>query len=111
MNRILVRSTALLALVASSVTAQRRQLTTADYDRAVRMLPQGFNGIQIGGSVTPTWLPDGRFWYRQVSTVNPGQSSVILVDPARGNRTTATDTSFISSSTAAGGRGTGRGGR
>src|SRR5438045_8076297 len=105
MIRAFARSTALVALVASAAPAQRRQLTTADYDRAVRMLPQGFTGIQIGGTVTPNWLPDGRLWYRQVSTVNPALSSVILVDPTSGNRTTATDTSFIAATV--GGRGGG----
>ena len=99
----------MLALAVSAATAQRRQLTTADYDRAARMLPQAFAGVQVGGTVTPNWLPDGRFWYRQASIVNPNQSSVIVVDPARGNRTVATDTSFVRSTPAAGGRGGGRG--
>jgi dipeptidyl aminopeptidase/acylaminoacyl peptidase len=96
-------------LVAAALPAQRRQLTTADYDRAARMLPQALAGIQIGGTVNPNWMPDGRFWYRQASIVNPGQSSIIVVDPARGNRTVATDTAFVANAVT-NGRGGGRGG-
>jgi dipeptidyl aminopeptidase/acylaminoacyl peptidase len=110
MIRNLARAAAVFTLAASAAGAQRRQLTTADYDRAVRMLPQSLANIQVGGTVNPNWMPDGRFWYRQFSTVTPGQSSIIVVDPARGNRTTATDTSFIAN-TVGTGRGGGRGGR
>ncbi|MBV9879891.1 MAG: DPP IV N-terminal domain-containing protein [Gemmatirosa sp.] len=40
-------------------------------------------------AVRPTWLPDGRFWYRNV--VAGGGSEFVLVDPARGTRTRAFD--------------------
>ena len=36
----------------------------ADYDKAVRMLAPATGSLVTGGSVTATWLPDGRMWYR-----------------------------------------------
>jgi dipeptidyl-peptidase-4 len=59
--------------------AQRAQVTTADYDRAAKMLGQNVNPLVVGGSVQATWLPDGRFWYR--STTATG-TTVYLVDGA-----------------------------
>jgi dipeptidyl aminopeptidase/acylaminoacyl peptidase len=112
MIRTFVRSATLVALVATVAPAQRRQLTTADYDRAVRMLGQNLN-IPIGGTVTPNWLPDGRFWYRQQSTVTPGQSTIIVIDPARATRTTAATPpgdATAPNPNFGGGRGGGRGG-
>lgn len=44
--------------------SQSGQFPAATYDRAVGMLPQGLNGLVIGGSVAANWLADGRFWYR-----------------------------------------------
>jgi hypothetical protein len=41
----------------------RRVLTTADYDRATKMLAPNLNGLVVGGNADATWLPDGRFWY------------------------------------------------
>ena len=54
---------AALVLIGTSVgvAQQKRALTAADYDRAVKMLAPALNGLVVGDSVTPTWLPDGRF--------------------------------------------------
>ena len=56
---------AALVLSATSVglAQQKRAVTTADYDRAVKMLAPALNGLVVGGTVNATWLPDGRFWY------------------------------------------------
>jgi dipeptidyl aminopeptidase/acylaminoacyl peptidase len=73
----------LLALIVpfASVAAQgHKQLSTADYDRAVKMLGQNVNSLVIGGQVNPTWTPDGKFYYR--ATRLDG-TSWILVDPAK----------------------------
>ncbi len=60
--------------------AQHQQLTASDYDRAVKMLGQNVNALVIGGQVTPTWTPDGKFWYR---STRPAGSSFLLVDGAK----------------------------
>ncbi len=57
-----------------------KQLTPADYDRAVKMLGQNVNSLVVGGQVNPTWTPDGKFYYR--ATRSDGVSW-ILVDPAK----------------------------
>ena len=55
-----------LVLIGSAVGRRakaRRVVTTADYDRAVKMLAPALNGLVVGGTVDANWLPDGRFWY------------------------------------------------
>jgi dipeptidyl aminopeptidase/acylaminoacyl peptidase len=88
MTRSIAR-VAVLAVVASSIAfaqapQSRRVLTTADYDRAVRMLAPALNGLVIGGTAQATWLPDGRFWYSR-PTLN-GTANVVIVDPAKKTR-------------------------
>src|SRR5215472_711273 len=69
-----------------SVIAQQpaRNITGADYARAEKMLAQNLNGLVTGGTVTPNWLPDERFWYR--TTVVDGTTETILVDPVKTTR-------------------------
>lgn len=43
------------------------------------------NSLVLHSGVRPTWLPDGRFWYRM--TAENG-SQIVLIDPASGNRST-----------------------
>ena len=97
------------SLVAQAQDVQRRVVTAADYDRATRMLAPALNGLVVGGTVDPNWLPDGRFWY--VRTTLSGTENV-LVDPARGTReVVATPPGGARPATPAqGGRGGGRGG-
>ena len=81
----------LLAIVVSApaVAAQpRRVLTTATYDSAARFLAPALTNVVIGGSVSPAWLPDDRFYYR--NTTGSG-SELILVDPAKRTRVPAFD--------------------
>ncbi|MDQ8153550.1 MAG: DPP IV N-terminal domain-containing protein [Gemmatimonadota bacterium] len=77
-----LRSLALtLALPLAAAGAQgHKQLTPADYDRAVRMLGPAVNPLLVGGQVNPTWTPDGKFYYR--ATRIDG-TSWVLVDPAK----------------------------
>jgi dipeptidyl aminopeptidase/acylaminoacyl peptidase len=84
MTRPLVRAV-IFALIATSVAfAQgRRVVTTADYDRAVKMLAPALNGLVVGGTADANWLPDGRFWY--VRTTVTGTENVV-VDPVRKTR-------------------------
>src|SRR6187455_1468271 len=86
MTRVIVPVLALL-LAGTSFTAQQstRGLTSADYDRAVRMLAPALNGLVVGDSVDANWLPDGRFWYSR--TTLTGTENVV-VDPVRKTRET-----------------------
>jgi dipeptidyl aminopeptidase/acylaminoacyl peptidase len=73
-----------LLLLAPALAAQQpRQLTADDYARAERMLGANTFSLVTGMGVRPTWLPDGRFWYR---TTLPNGSAVFVVDPVRHTR-------------------------
>ena len=63
-------------------------LTAEDYARADKML--GFTAAQYvdRSGVRPTWLPDGRFYYR---VMTPTGSEYVLVNPSDGKRQTAAD--------------------
>jgi dipeptidyl-peptidase 4 len=107
-------ATPLLALVALSVPliAQRPGVTAADYARAETFLAPNLAGLVVGGSVSPNWLPDDRFWYR-----NQGGSGtqIVIVDPAKKSRASFADCAAAgvdcsSAPADAGGRGGGRGG-
>ena len=67
-------------------------LTAADYARAERML--GFNTAPLvdRAGVRPTFLPDGRFYYR---VLTPTGSEYVLVNPATGERKTAADEKLL----------------
>ncbi|MBC7895778.1 MAG: DPP IV N-terminal domain-containing protein [Cytophagaceae bacterium] len=80
----------ILALpVAGGLLAQSpRQLTDEDYARAERYLAPNANPLLIGSAGRPTWLADGRFYYR--STTASG-SAFYLVNPARKTREPAFD--------------------
>jgi dipeptidyl-peptidase 4 len=104
------RSTAFvfgIALIGLSLAVPQgtRVVTTADYDRAVRMLAPGLNGLVMNDSVNVTWLPDGRFWY--VRTTSNGTENVVI-DPAKKTRETVATPPAGGEGEPAGGRG-GRG--
>ena len=86
--RVQFRSAVSLVLFASPLAAQSRQLTADDYARAERYLGTNTAPLVSGSNVRPTWLADGRFWYR---TTVPNGSSFVLVDPVRGTRVSAFD--------------------
>ena len=50
---------AALVLIGTSVgvAQQKNVVTTADYDRAVKMLAPSLNGLVVGDSVNVTWAP------------------------------------------------------
>jgi dipeptidyl aminopeptidase/acylaminoacyl peptidase len=85
---LLLLLTAPLALAAQQAPAPR-QLTDADYARAERFLAASVAPRVAGIAGRPTFLDDGRFWYR-VSTVGGG-GMFYLVDPARRRRIEAFD--------------------
>jgi len=118
MSRSIVR-VAVLAVIASSIAfaqaaQSRRVLTTADYDRAVRMLAPALNGLVMGGTAQVTWMPDGRFWYTRPTTNATG--NVVIVDPVKRTRELvgtppATSTVPDPAGAGRGGRAGGTGGR
>ncbi|MCW3113463.1 MAG: peptidase [Segetibacter sp.] len=76
---------------ASSVLAQQAVapvVTTADYQRAEKMLVYNTSPLIDRASVRANWLPGERFWYRVLTAAG---SEFILVDPARGTRKIAFD--------------------
>jgi dipeptidyl-peptidase-4 len=78
-----------LLIIAAPLAAQsQRALTADDYARAERFLGATTAPLVTGLGVRPTWLPDGRFWYR--TSVSNGWQFVI-VDPARRTRANAFD--------------------
>jgi dipeptidyl aminopeptidase/acylaminoacyl peptidase len=84
MNRSVVAALGLAALATGVVTAQnRRVLTTADYDRAVKMLAPNLTGLVVGDVVNVNWLPDGRFWYTR--TTSNGNENIVI-DPVKKTR-------------------------
>jgi dipeptidyl aminopeptidase/acylaminoacyl peptidase len=102
-----------VAIAQSAMAQQARSLTTADYDRARKFLAPSLASLVVGGNVSPVWLPDGRFWYRNTTLNGAG---VVVVDPRKATRqqcdAQATECAgvAIQASAGMGGRG-GRGGR
>src|ERR1700744_1337601 len=72
-----------------SVAARAQQgLTESDYARAESMLTYNTEPLVDHGQVRPNWLPDGRFWFRDLTAQG---SEFILVDPAKKTRSAAFD--------------------
>jgi dipeptidyl-peptidase-4 len=68
--------------------AQGKQLTTEDYARAEKFMAYNVNPLVYHGVSRPTWMADGRFWYRDSG---PEGVSFVLVDPAKGTKGPAFD--------------------
>ncbi len=90
MNNKIISTIAFLIIACTiSVFPQTpKALTADDYARAEKML--GYNTSQLvdRAGVRPTFLPDGKFWYR---VLTPTGSEFVLVNPADGSRKTDTD--------------------
>jgi dipeptidyl-peptidase-4 len=74
---------AAIHFLAPATSSAQRTLTAADYDRAVRMLAPAVNPLVADATMTATWLPDDRFYYRRTSV---GGSEWVVVDPAKKSR-------------------------
>jgi dipeptidyl-peptidase-4 len=70
-------------LLPFAIARGQAALTSADYDRAARMLSFNVNPLVIGGSVRATWLSDDRFYYRTSTSTG---FEWMLVDPAKKTR-------------------------
>jgi dipeptidyl aminopeptidase/acylaminoacyl peptidase len=106
MRRLTFALTFAVAAASLPVLAQRPALTADDYARAERFLSANTNPLVLRSAVRPTWLEDGRFWYR--ITTEKG-SEAFLVDPAKGTKLPC-DLPACRASAEGGGRGRGRGG-
>ena len=79
-----------LLLVATPLVAQQpRQLTVDDYARAERFLNTGTSSLATGMGIRPSWLADGRFWYRATRAIG---TEFVVVDPAAKTRRSGFDT-------------------
>ena len=88
-----------LLVIATPLAAQSpRQLTAEDYARAEKFLGTNTLPLVTGFGVRPTWLEDGRFWYR--TTVANG-SGFFVVDPARRTREALFDQTRLAAALAA----------
>jgi Tol biopolymer transport system component/dienelactone hydrolase len=85
MNKKIISVVALLIFTcAAGVFAQQPRVFTADdYARAEKML--GYNTSQLvdRAGVRPTWLPDGKFWYRVLTATG---NEYVVINPADGLR-------------------------
>ena len=94
-------SAALLLLAAPlgiSAGQEPRKLTADDYARAEKNLGATTAALVSGSVGRPTWLNDGRFWYR--TTVANG-SSFFVVDPAKKSRESIFDQTRLAAALAA----------
>ena len=73
---------------ASQLQDSPPQLAAEDYARAERMLAEHTNPLVHGGGVSPEWLPDGRFWYRNRIE---GGTEFVMVEPDERARARAFD--------------------
>src|SRR5579883_1137635 len=77
-----------LIVLAAAVPLFSQRLTTEDYAHAEKFMGYNTNPLVYGGAVRPTWLDDGRFWYR---TQTAEGAEFIVVDPEKGTRGPAFD--------------------
>ena len=96
---LVAAATALPALTARPATAQEpRKLTAEDYARAEKFLGTNTVPLVAGLGFRPTWLADGRLWYR--TTVTNG-SAFIVVDPTKRSREPLFDQTRLAAALAA----------
>src|SRR6266513_1959892 len=96
--------TAALLILAAPIAAQTpAHLPADDYARAERFLGAQAAPLVTGVPGRPTWLPDGRFWYR-VST--PTGFAFVTISPATRTRAATFDQTRLAEalSSATGGR-------
>ncbi|HUQ81374.1 MAG TPA: DPP IV N-terminal domain-containing protein, partial [Gemmatimonadaceae bacterium] len=85
--------------LAGRVAAQEpRKLTADDYARAEKQLGATTAALVSGQVGRPSWLDDGRFWYR--TTMQNG-SSFFVVDPAKKSRESIFDQTRLAAALAA----------
>lgn len=89
-------------LIILSASAQLKTLTKEDYQHAESFMSYYTQQYIDHGAVNANWLPGDKFWYRILTSQG---SEFILVDPAKGTRTTAFDQQKLASAlSSAGGK-------
>jgi dipeptidyl-peptidase 4 len=88
----------LLVLAAPLAAQSPRQLTAEDYARAEKFLGTNTLPLVTGFGVRPTWLDDGRFWYR--TSIRTG-NAFFVVDPAKRSRAALFDHTRLGAALAA----------
>jgi dipeptidyl-peptidase 4 len=83
-----VAGTVLGCCLTASGMAQGKQLTNEDYARAEKFMGYNVNPLVYHGVARPTWMEDGRFWYRDNG---PDGVTFMVVDPAKGTKGPAFD--------------------
>ena len=83
MRRTIILLPVIVLVLAAGSFAQPAAVTAADYARAEKMLGYSTNPLVDRNGVRPTFLPDGRFWYRVLTPAGP---EFVVVDPATGKR-------------------------
>jgi dipeptidyl aminopeptidase/acylaminoacyl peptidase len=79
------RFAAVAACIVALPASAQRVVTAADYEHAVQgMSNQAVTDLAAAGRVSPNWLADGRFWYRD-------GDDFIVVNPVRKTREPAFD--------------------
>jgi hypothetical protein len=78
-------SAALALLLAVPGAGAQTRVTAEDYARAEKFMSWAVTPLVTLPAVRPTWLPDGRFWYRNTT---PAGAEFVLIDPARRARAT-----------------------
>ena len=89
-KRVLVVSSvvAMCGFSVAGVAQQGRQYTTADYAQAEKFMDYNVNPLVYHGVDRPTWMADGRFWYRDTGADGV---TFVLVDPAKKTKGPAFD--------------------
>ena len=83
MRRLIPALTFAVALATLPTLAQQPALSADDYARAEKFMGYNTTPLVLRAGVRPTWLEDGRFWYR--ITTEKG-SEAFLVDPANATK-------------------------
>ncbi|MEP6628169.1 MAG: DPP IV N-terminal domain-containing protein, partial [Ginsengibacter sp.] len=90
--------TFILTIFLSSANAQSDSITFKDYAHAERFLSYNTQQYIDHGSVKAIWLPDDRFWYRDLNSTG---SEFILVNATNGKPTPAFDQQKLAASLSA----------
>lgn len=86
------------AILSSAYSQPGKIFTAQDYQQAERMMGYHTQQYIDRAFVQPNWFDGDKFWYR---VLTPQGSEFILVDPAKGIRTTAFDHQKLASSLSA----------
>ncbi|HQX57256.1 MAG TPA: DPP IV N-terminal domain-containing protein [Pyrinomonadaceae bacterium] len=104
MKRISIATFASILLAFASMAFAQQPLSSADYDRASKMLASGTAPFVDRAGVRPTFLPDGRFWY---SVLTATGREFVMINPVDGSRQTGATAAAIGVTAPAGPAGPG----